>query len=53
MDTSYMNAIGISEKILRVNEPLQLDPSWCVGFRNKGGVHVILKQTIYWCTGPL
>uniref|UniRef100_A0A8C9YWK2 TTF-type domain-containing protein n=1 Tax=Sander lucioperca TaxID=283035 RepID=A0A8C9YWK2_SANLU len=54
MDTCDMSASGISEKILQVIEPLQLDPSLCVGFSfdggsvmsgNKGGVHVILKKT--------
>lgn len=52
MDTSDLSTSGISEKILQVIEPLQLDPSLCVGFSfdgasvmsgNKGGVHVILK----------
>uniref|UniRef100_A0A667Y2X2 TTF-type domain-containing protein n=1 Tax=Myripristis murdjan TaxID=586833 RepID=A0A667Y2X2_9TELE len=54
VETSDMSASGISEKILQVIEPLQLDPSLCVGFSfdgvsvvsgSKGGVHVILKQT--------
>lgn len=54
VDTNDMSAVAIAEKILEVIEPLQLDPSLCVGFSfdgasvmsgNKGGVHVILKQT--------
>lgn len=45
---------GVSEKILQVIEPLQLDPSLCVGLSfdsssvmsgNKGVVNVILKQS--------
>ncbi|KAK9961766.1 hypothetical protein ABG768_007166, partial [Culter alburnus] len=52
--TVDMTAAGISKKILEVIEPLQLDPSLCVGFSfdgvsvmsgNKGGVHVLLKRT--------
>lgn len=49
-----MSATAISRKILEVIEPLQLDPSLCVGFSfdgaavmsgNKGGVQAILKET--------
>lgn len=54
MDTSDMSAKGISEKILQIIEPLQLDPSLCAGFSfdgasvmsgEKGGVQTILKET--------
>ena len=53
-ETGDMTADGISKKILQVLEPLELDPSRCVGFcfdgasvmsGNKGGVHVLLKKT--------
>ena len=36
VDTSDMSASGISEKILQVIKPLQLDPSLCVGFSFDG-----------------
>jgi len=54
IETGDMSANGISSKILQIIEPLQLDPSLCVGFGfdgasvmsgNKGGVHLILKRT--------
>lgn len=54
LEMAYMSTNGISEKNLQVIEPLQLDPSLCVGFSfdgasvmsgNKGGVHMILKRT--------
>lgn len=50
VETQDMKAGAISGRILEVLEPLQLDPSLCVGFGfdgasvmsgNKGGVHVI------------
>ncbi len=54
MNTSDLTAAGISEKILQLLEPLELDPLLCVGMcfdgaavmsGNHGGVHVILKRT--------
>lgn len=54
MNTSDLTAAGISEKILQLLEPLELDPLLCVGLcfdgaavmsGNHGGVHVILKRT--------
>lgn len=54
VDTGDMSANAISEKILEVLQPLELDPSLCVGLSfdgasvmsgNRGGVHVILKRT--------
>ena len=52
--TPDLSAKGISEKILEVLEPLELDPALCVGFcfdgasvmsGHRGGVQVILKET--------
>lgn len=52
--TEEMHATAIAHKILEVIQPLQLDPSLCVGFSfdgaavmsgNKGGVQAILKGT--------
>ncbi len=54
MNTSDLTAAGVSEKILQLLEPLELDPLLCVGLcfdgaavmsGNHGGVHVILKRT--------
>lgn len=54
METADLSAQGISLKILEVLQPLELDPTLCVGFcfdgasvmsGNRGGVHVLLKQT--------
>ncbi len=54
MNTSDLTAAGISEKLLQLLEPLELDLLLCVGLcfdgaavmsGNHGGVHVILKRT--------
>ncbi len=56
LDTCHMTADAISEKILQVLAPLNLDPELCVGFcfdrasvmsGAKGGVQTILKQTFH------
>lgn len=53
-ETADLTADGIATKILELLEQFELDPSQCVGFcfdgasvmsGNRGGVHVILKQT--------
>lgn len=42
--TGNMSAAGISRKILEVIEPLQLDPSLCVGFSFDGAVVISGKD---------
>lgn len=52
--TMDLSAQGITQKILEVLQPLELDPSLCVGFccngalvmsGHRGGVQVLLKET--------
>lgn len=52
--TEDSTASGLSNKILEILEPLQLDPQLCVGFGfdgasvmagSKGGVQALLKDT--------
>lgn len=54
VETAEMSAVGISQRILEVIDPLGLDPSLCVGIcldgasvmsGHRGGVQVLLKET--------